>query len=239
MIMEEVLANILRKLVSQSQLPQFHTHFDVMINEFLAYYDEPVHSVTEMRVKRQTKTKGDLWEQFCKLYLKTVKKYDDVWLLKELPAQLRDELGLGTHDVGIDIVAKKKGKYSAVQCKFKKPRSGHVPGTWIPYNCVNWGELSTFYALCSRTNNNDWHQHIVMTNTKYVRHMGEKTEKDKSYCVGSFRKLTTLDYVAMIPKQVAEQEVKAHSSTPSKLTLEQLREARLKRFESTETTRHT
>jgi predicted helicase len=227
--MDDELANILRKVAGLAQLPQLHTHFDVLVQEMLVYFDKPVHSIAEMRAHRKTKTKGDLWERFCQLFLKHFQSYDEVWLLHEIPQDVRESLGLGTHDVGIDIVAKKKDKYTAVQCKFKKPRSGHVPGTWIPYNCVNWKELSTFYALCSRTNNNSWQHHIVMTNAKYVRRMGDKNSKDKSYCVGTFRKLNSIDFAKMISADGRKEESK-YSEPRSH---EELRALRLRFFEGT------
>jgi hypothetical protein len=194
--METELQKIILKLVSR-QPEQGHTLFDMLVNEILEYYNKPVHSLSEMKSVRKTKTKGDLWECFCKLYLEKVKGYDQVWLLCEVPEDVLNELGLSKRDYGIDLIAKRGSRYTAVQCKFKKPRAGHVPGTWIPYNCVNWKELSTFYALCSKTNNAKWEHHLVLTNTKYVRHMGNKTRKDRSICRGSFAKLTHFDLVGL------------------------------------------
>lgn len=188
---EEMINTIIKKIVNKESI------FDSFIDEILDYHDKPVHSLIEMNC-RKTKTKGDIWESFCKLYLKKIKKYDDVWLLKEVPDDILFKLGVKRHDYGIDIIACKNDKYSAVQCKFKRPREGLVPGTWVAYNCVNWKELSTFYALCGSTNKNNWEQHIVMTNTKYIRHMGNKSKKDKSVCFGTFSKLSSFDFMELL-----------------------------------------
>jgi hypothetical protein len=192
-----ILKKIVQKGYNENELSENNCLFDIFVNNILEYHDKPVHSLIEMRQCRKTKTKGDLWELFCKFYLEKIKKYDNVWLLKETPDDVLNLLQLKKHDVGIDIIACKNNKYSAVQCKFKRPREGLVPGTWIAYNCVNWKELSTFYALCNSTNNNNWENHIVMTNTRYVRHMGNKSKKDKSICYGTFAKLTSIDFIVI------------------------------------------
>ena len=83
--------------------------------------------------------------------------------------------------MGIDIVCMSKGKYTAVQCKYKKHTS-------IKKNIVTWKQLSTFYALVLRTG--PWEKYVVMTNCEYVRHMGKKTPKDLSICLRTFRKIT-------------------------------------------------
>jgi predicted helicase len=118
-----------------------------------------------------------------------VKSYDNVWLLKDIPTHVRESLGLRTRDIGIDIVAERKGSagnssstYVAVQCKFKSPNK------WRKKTAVGWKELSTFYSLCARTG--PWDRHIVMFNMDYVSHMGYKGEKDLSYCIGTFRNIT-------------------------------------------------
>jgi hypothetical protein len=174
--------------------------FDSFLKECLSFTSEPVHSLAELREKRTTKSKGDFFERFCQLYLKYIKKYDEVWTLKEVPFAVREALSLESHDVGIDLIAKKHGRYSAVQCKYKTPRSDGVvaEAKWIRYNTVNWSELSTFYALCSRTG--PWEKHIVMTTAKSIRRMGHKNEKDLSICLGTFKNVTTLDFIAMYSK---------------------------------------
>jgi hypothetical protein len=190
--------------------------FDIFLKLYLTHTTEPVHSLAELREKRTTKHKGDLFEHFCQLYLKYIKNYDEVWMLKEIPPAIREALSLETHDVGIDLVAKKNGRYSAVQCKYKTPRQdGTVKDApWIWHNTVNWSSVSTFYALCSRTG--PWDKHIVMTTAKSVKRMGHKNEKDLSICIGTFRKLTTLDFITMYSKGEIRIEAKVESGVKLK-----------------------
>lgn len=205
--------------------------FEAFLELFLTHTSEPVHSLEELRQKRTTKTKGDIFERFCQLYLKYHKKYDEVWMLKEIPPTILEALSLASHDVGIDLIAKKNGRYSAVQCKYKTPRAdGKVQSApFIRHNQVSWTALSSFYALCARTG--PWDKHIVMTSGKSVRRMGRRTEKDLSICLGSFQKMTTLDFLEMssqgsvcIEKKVEE---KPSKNIPS---LEELRAKRLAYF---------
>lgn len=203
--------------------------FDQLVECMVEYTDRPAHSLQEMRENRSTKVKGDLFETLCVLYL-TQKGYT-VWRCKEIPADMCSALGMTNFDVGIDLVAEKNGRYSAVQCKFKRPREGFVKGTWIPYNGVNWKEVSTFYSLCFRTQQQaNWQHHIVMTNTKSVRRMGKTTEYDKTYAYGTFNKLTSLNLLEMLPKKETEKVSETVMKQPMTLSVEELREARLKRF---------
>ena len=194
----DTIKRILSSLVSKD-----NTHdslFDQLVVKCLEHYDAPVHSIQEIRSKRNTKVKGDLFEAFCILYL-THKGYQ-AWLLKEVPDDILTQFGMKRFDVGIDIIALKDGRYSAVQCKFKKPRPGFVKGTWLPYNCVNWKELSTFYSLCQRTQTKArWERHIVMTNTKNVRRMGNATQYDKTFAYGTFQALTRIQLSQMLLDQ--------------------------------------
>ena len=202
--------------------------FDQLVECMIEYTDRPVHSLQEMRDARSTKVKGDLFETLCVLYL-TQKGYK-VWRCKEIPKDICAVLGMTNFDVGIDLVVEKNGRYSAVQCKFKRPREGFVKGTWIPYNGVNWKEVSTFYSLCFRTQQHaNWQHHIVMTNTKSVRRMGKATAYDKTYAYGTFNKLTTLNLLDMLPKK-EETPILKSEEKPMSMSIEELREARLKRF---------
>lgn len=244
--MDEIINNTIKKECTTKSV------FDLFIEEILNYYNKPVHSLQEMNALRRNKVKGDIWEMFCLLYLKCIEKYDNVWLLKDIPDDLMTNFGLNKRDMGIDIIVEKNKKYSAVQCKFKKPRLGTIPGTYLPYSCVNWSELSTFYSLCSRTNNNNWEKHIVMTNVKSVKRMGQTNKKDKSYCTGSFNKIKKMDLINIL-KYYNEyiinnnnimdiDETMEDTNTDMSLlnikeettptTLEELREARLKYFDN-------
>ena len=190
--------------------------FDVFNAECLKWYDQPAHTFTEMRTRDNKKIRGDVFEEFCVLYLKHVRNLKNVWLLKDVPEELLTKLSLKRPDVGIDIVAESDGKYYAVQCKYKK----HVSHK---KNVVTWKQLSTFYALVLRTG--PWTQYIVMTNCDYCRHMGKKTSKDVSICLKTFQKITQEQWV-----QMCELEGQSTGIHPVSLTPDQLRAARLARF---------
>jgi hypothetical protein len=216
------ITTILRSLVSLE--PTLKTDFfDTCVEKIIEYHDAPVHSLQEMRQKRSTKVKGDLFEAWCILFLR-IRGYQS-WLLKDVPEEILSSLGMKRFDVGIDIIALKYGRYSAIQCKFKKPRPGFVKGTWLPYNCVNWKEVSTFYSLCHRTQEKaNWKYHIVMTNCKYVRRMGDPTPYDKTYAYGTFASLTRLELVEMIPKKrmiIIESEEKEETEETEESTEKQ------------------
>lgn len=217
--------------------------FDSFLKTCATYTDEPVHSLAELREKRTTKVKGDIFENFCVLYLKYILEFDQVWLLKDVPLEVRELLTLGTKDFGIDLVVKKNNKYSAVQCKFKTPRKdGTVPGAeFIRYNKVNWSEISTFYALTGRSG--PWYKCIVMTTAKSVAKppgvskdsgsdaLDKVFSKDWRICIGTFQKVSTLDFIKMYSKGdiVIEKESK---TLPKELpkSLHTPEEIRLKRL---------
>ena len=191
--------------------------FDQFLVECQKFYDQPAHTFTEMRVRDNKKIRGDMFEDFSVLYLKHVKGYENAWRLEDVPDDILGGLSLKRQDMGIDIICESKGKYTAVQCKYKKHTS-------VKKNIVSWKQLSTFYALCMRTG--PWEKYIVMTNCEYVRHMGKKTSKDLSICLRTFRKITKEQWAQMCElkgEKVAEEPVK-------KLTAEELRAARLARF---------
>jgi hypothetical protein len=129
-----------------------------------------------------------MFEEFCVLYLKNVKKYDDVWLLRDIPINILDALKLKKKDMGIDIIVLHKGMYYAVQCKYKKNKT-------IRRNTLSWKNLSTFYALCLKTGPYD--KYIVMTTCEYVTHQVAKSDKDVSICIKSFQNITKDEWLSM------------------------------------------
>lgn len=186
------------------------------------FYDAPAHSFVDMRTRDNKKIRGDMFEDFCVQYLKHVKGYDNVWLLEDVPEELLVKLGMQRRDVGIDLLAEKGGRYSAIQCKYKKQEATKT-------KIVTWKALSTFYALCMRTG--PWDKYIVMTNCGYVRHMGKKTPKDLSYCLGTLRKTSKEDWLKMCGEAgVGHVMSEAAAPPPAKLTEEEVRLARLKMF---------
>jgi predicted helicase len=200
--------------------------FDEFTKECQKWYEEPAHTFTEMRTRDNKKIRGDIFEDFSVLYLKHVRKYDNVWRLEDVPEHVLGGLGLKRPDMGIDIIAEKGGKYTAVQCKYKKHNT-------IKKNVLSWKSLSTFYALCLRTG--PWEKYIVITNCEYARHAGKKTPKDLSVCLKTLQNITKEEWTRMC-------EIEGHTteeSTAPKLSPEQLRAARLARFGTGDSTPHT
>ena len=48
--------------------------------------------------------KGNLFENFCYIYLKRFREFDKVWMYKDIPLDIRNKLNLTTMDYGIDLV---------------------------------------------------------------------------------------------------------------------------------------
>ena len=195
--------NSLPTILHQIFLQTPHNLFDEFILECQRWYSLPAHSLTEMRKRNNKKIRGDIFEEFCVLYLKNILNYEKVWRLEDVPDEILIKLSLKRRDMGIDIICEDNGYYIAVQCKYKKHVSSRK-------HSVSWKELSTFYALCLRTGltetnlsqnqdnlNKPWRKYIIMTNCEYVTHMGKKTEKDQSICIGSFRNISKENWIKM------------------------------------------
>jgi predicted helicase len=93
------------------------------------------------RAKKLSNTeKGIAFERLTQLYLKTAPEYrtklQDVWLLRNVPVDVRQRLNLpGPRDEGIDLIARtRQGEYWAIQAKFRterdKPLSRRSLGTF-------------------------------------------------------------------------------------------------------------
>jgi len=194
--------------------------FDEFTKECQKWYEQPAHTFTEMRTRDNKKIRGDVFEDFCVLYLRHVRGYSQVWRLADVPEDILTTLGMKRPDMGIDILCERGGKYSAVQCKYKK-HTGYKSKT-----IVSWKQLSTFYALCMRTG--PWESYIVMTNCDYVRHMGAKTPKDISICLRRFQSTTKEQWTRMC--QLEGHRVSEETKKSKVLSPADLRAARLARF---------
>ena len=115
--------------------------FDEFLAECRRWYEQPAHTLVEMRKRDNKKVRGDIFEDFCVLYLKHVRGYRQAWRLEDVPDPILGALGLNRRDMGIDIVCERDGRYTAVQCKYKT-HTGYKSKT-----IVTWKQLSTFYAL--------------------------------------------------------------------------------------------
>jgi predicted helicase len=188
--------------------------FDAFIDECKKWYDKPAHNFVELKTRENKKLRGDIFEEFCVIYLKNIKKYTNVWRLEDVPEDILKFLNLQRRDMGIDIIAEKNGKYIAVQCKYKKPT--------LKKTYVSWKTLSTFYALCMRSG--PWDSYIVMTNCNYVTYVGKKTEKDISICLHSFQNITKEEWISMCD---IEGNIINENNIKINLSLDDLRKVRL------------
>jgi predicted helicase len=195
--------------------------FDEFVLECQKWYSIPAHSFVEMRKRDNKKIRGDIFEEFCVLYLKHVLNYQKVWRLPDVPDEVLLKLNMKRRDMGIDIICENNNVYTAVQCKYKKHTNNRK-------HCVTWKELSTFYALCLKTQIS-WEKYIVMTNCEYITHMGQKTEKDQSICIGTFRNISKDDWIKMcgITGQSLDSITVIEQNTNVTLSSEELRAKRL------------
>jgi Restriction endonuclease len=241
---EETLKNILKGtlnkyLANTSNNREQINLFDLFLRECADWYERPANSISELKEKT-TKTKGDIFEYFCRLYLEKLyvyknKRYEHVWLLKDTPKEILHQLGLKHKDMGIDIIAKYGDNYDAIQCKYKRPNKR--------VNILGWKTLSTFYSLCATTG--PWNRKLVMTNCVSVRHMGKKDVNCRSFCLKTFQKLTVNDYYILLDCQGSSllsnddsddssdesDKPRDKSKINKKPTLDQLRELRCQYFE--------
>lgn len=112
-------------------------------NEFLkAIKSVNTYDEFEMMLEKLTsKTKGDYFELFFKLYFLIFQTHQSVYLYPEIPEIIKAKLNLPIKDMGIDgIIITLDGKYLAVQVKYRKDKQT------IPF-----GELATFPALAFGT----------------------------------------------------------------------------------------
>lgn len=86
--------------------------------------------------------KGQLFEHLVKHYLKLDAKYqsklEKVWLLGEVPHDVRQSIGLPEVDQGIDLIAvTHDGEYWAIQAKYRSD----------PLSTLSWPDVATFAGL--------------------------------------------------------------------------------------------
>ena len=58
--------------------------FDIFLAKCIEYHNGTAHSLSELKEKCSTKSKGDLFELFCARYLKSIKGYEKVWLISNI-----------------------------------------------------------------------------------------------------------------------------------------------------------
>lgn len=194
------------------------TVFDYLLDRIRQDYETPCGTLQDFK-RKTTKHKGDVFEEFCVLYLQSLQKFDHVWLLKDVPNDILENLGLTRRDMGIDIIAQNGVKFTAVQAKYKKPTKNGL------YNRLSWSACSTFYALVSRSG--PWEKYWIITTAKGINRIGKKCKKDKSICLSGLKNIKTSLWWKMSGLQENGQQT---VSTTQKMTQEQIRQQRLSHF---------
>jgi predicted helicase len=116
--------------------------------------------------------KGIAFERLTQLYLQTAPEYrtklQNVWLLRDVPPNIRRRLNLPTPDEGIDLIARTRtGEYWAIQSKFRsqrdKPLTRRKLGTFtsLVFNTCN----NVALAVVSHTATKPVSKHHLMRNT--------------------------------------------------------------------------
>ena len=223
------------------------TLFDRLIDRFRVEIDEaPCSTLVEMK-RRSTTNKGRYFEHLALLFLQHAElpslRVRRVWLLADLPVDLRNQLHLGNgdakqkQDVGIDLVLEQEdGQYSAVQCKYRTRSRSQRRAT-----NVTWKQLSTFYSLCQRTG--PWAHYIVFTNCRSVSRQGQQ-RLPQDYTIAyqrlSHTPRTTWIKLAGLPsgvrlgesmaQQTQEGEIKMNANMNSEPNLAKLSQQDLRRL---------
>lgn len=203
--------------------------FESLILLFKTHFEKPAHSISEIKA-RNTKTKGDIFETFCYLYLQ--QKGYQVWFLKDLPEEYLQILHLDRKDYGIDLIARVQSGgndfWFPVQCKYRKPTKNSLGQT---VHRVGWKEISTFLALVSKTGPDKygWKKHIIMTNADYVSWKGKKASKDWTIAKKTFEGLSRSfwkDMIGLKGYSLTEEKVKEdkEEKDPEEKDLEEKKE---------------
>ncbi len=104
------------------------------------------YNTSQTETTRKKTIAGKIFEYFAKYYFLTEPEqtdlYKEAYLFEEIPFEISQKLKLPTVDHGIDILLKdKKGKYHAVQCKFKNDESQKL--SWSGDKIANVFALGT------------------------------------------------------------------------------------------------
>lgn len=192
MLIEEAKKDLLNALQMHLKNPQ-HTVLSYMELLYQDHYQAENGTIKGLAVRYNKKIKGDLFEAFCYLYFKNFyqPRMKSIWFLQETPTEVLEKLSLNKQDYGIDLIAcDDKGSYYAIQVKFRKPNKKQVAAV------LGWQQLSTFYALTSRTG--PYKKHIVFTNARSINRQGKRNTKDDAICRTRLENLTVNDFYRII-----------------------------------------
>lgn len=222
----EYLCKELSKITNQS------IDVNKLISICDSFYQKPAHSISDLKLRNQ-KIKGDIFEAFCYLYLINIYKLNNVWYISELPIEIQNRLNITNKDMGIDLIGHdSQDNFYAIQAKFKK-RNGNRK------IMVSWKQLSTFYALCLKTG--PYKKHIIITTADYVRHVGNKTQKDETIGYNKLSKINHFDWLKLSNyyqsikgfnpiNNVIDTDDEDENQPSNNFSLKELREKRLSYF---------
>jgi superfamily II DNA or RNA helicase len=120
---------------------------------------------------RAHKEKGDAFERLVQLYLQLEPIYaaqlKNVWLLEEVPLEIRSKLNLPEPDKGIDLVAETHtSEFWAVQAKYRDDLTASI----------SWDELSTFTGLAFGVCRNISFA-LICSTTERITHVLQNNER--------------------------------------------------------------
>jgi len=220
--MSEIQKNTIQEMISKN-IQTEKNKFDCLMQEIENHIEgAKAHNMIELKEKANNKKKkGDLFEAFCYLYLENVLQHDQVWFYKDFPKELKTQFHLTKNDYGIDLLSKKGDAYYAIQCKYRKPAD--------KLQIIPWRSLSTFYAIVVKTG--PWLKHITMTNVNGCKHIGQKTEKDWSICIGTFRNIDHFAWLKLCDQENSVPEIlQSVDNNINNLEKETMRNKRLAYF---------
>ncbi len=203
---------------------------------FQTEFHKPSSTMLELRRKTE-KSKGDLFESFCVLYLE--KKGYTCWKLKDVPDHIREYLHLTKQDVGIDLIAKCMSTHKKEEDRFElwfpvqvKFRSESKDNKGRTVRRVTWRDISTFLSLCTRTGpEHGWSKHIIFTNANSVCWKGKKNKKDYTIARGTLTGQDKIFWSSFINKK---ENNTIYDLQNKKESINNLRENWLNRISKTE-----
>ena len=143
----------------------------------------------KVKVLSKSRDKGDVFERFVELYLKSKPKYacqvETVWQLRDVPEEIKRNLNLPKLDEGIDLVTKNfDGTFWSIQAKFSSNSKSRL----------KWGGkggLSTFTALSFSTCRNIDYGLVFSTTEKPLKKSELTGEKIGFELLSDFLELET------------------------------------------------
>jgi predicted helicase len=166
------ITRLKRKFLLGLRLPLLHTAPMINADRFIASCMSWDDFYERAKTFPTQGAKGTAFERLTQLYLQTTPEYrtelQHVWLLREVPADIRRRLNLPGPDEGIDLLARtRRGEYWAIQTKFRSQRD----------KPLNRRELGTFTSLAFNTCNDIALAVVAHTSTKPVskHHLMRKT----------------------------------------------------------------